>query len=154
MKPRIRWTTYDTKKLSIEKWIKPYFGEKLLGDIEPIDILHWQGWLDEQRLKNGNRLSPTYVRKLNSDLASLLNHAERNYGLKPNPMKKVAKTGKTRSGEMQIWSKDEFNRFLDAICDKAKATTRSTSCSGRAFEKASFWHSRPPTSISRTASSP
>lgn len=121
MKPRIRWTTYDTKRLSIGKWIKPYFGEKLMGDIKPIDILHWQGWLDEQRLKNGNPLSPTYVRKLNSDLASLFNHAERNYGLKPNPMKKIAKTGKTRSGEIQIWSKEEFNRFQDAICDKAKS---------------------------------
>lgn len=36
MKPRIRWTTYDTKRLSIGKWIKPYFGEKLMGDIKPI----------------------------------------------------------------------------------------------------------------------
>lgn len=121
VKPRVRWTTYDTKRLSIEKWIKPYFGGKLLGDIESVDILHWQGWLDEQRLKNGNHLSPTYVRKLNSELAALFNHAVRNYELNPNPMKKVAKTGKTRSGEMQIWSKDEFNRFLDAICDKAKS---------------------------------
>lgn len=121
VKPRIRWTTYDTKRLSIEKWIKPYFGEKPLGDIEPIDILHWQGWLDDQRLKNGNPLSPTYIRKLNSDLAALFNHAKRSYGLNPNPMKKVAKTGKTRSAEMQIWSKEEFNRFLDAVCDKAKS---------------------------------
>lgn len=121
VKPRIRWTTYDTKRLSIEKWIKPYFGEKLLGDIEPINILHWQGWLDDQRLKNGNPLSPTYIRKLNSDLAALFNHAERSYGLSPNPMKKIAKTGKTRSAEMQIWSKEEFNRFLDAVCDKAKS---------------------------------
>ena len=121
MKPRIRWTTYDTKRLSIGKWIKPYFGEKLMGDIKPIDILHWQGWLGDQRLKNGNPLSPTYVRKLNSDLASLFNHAERNYGLKPNPMKKIPKSGKTRSSEIQIWSKEEFNRFLDAICDKAKS---------------------------------
>ena len=32
VKPRVRWTTYDTKRLSIEKWIKPYFGGKLLGD--------------------------------------------------------------------------------------------------------------------------
>lgn len=121
VKPRIRWTTYDTKRLSIEKWIKPYFGEKLLGDIEPINILHWQGWLDDQRLKNGNPLSPTYIRKLNSDLAALFNHAERSYGLSPNPMKKIAKAGKTRSAEMQIWSKEEFNRFLDAVCDKAKS---------------------------------
>lgn len=121
VKPRIRWTTYDTKRLSIEKWIKPYFGGELMGDIESVDILHWQGWLDDQRLKNGNRLSPTYVRKLNSDLAALFNHAERNYGLNPNPMKKVPKTGKSRTNEMQIWSKDEFNRFLDAICDKDKS---------------------------------
>lgn len=121
VKPRIRWTTYDTKRTAMEKWIKPYFADKDLGEIDSLDILHWQGWLSEQKLKNGRPLSQTYVRKLNCDLAAIFNHAQRNYGLDPNPMKKIAKTGKAKPDEMQIWSKEEFSRFQDAICDKAKA---------------------------------
>ena len=36
----------------------------------------------------------------------------------PNPVKKVKKTGKQKTNEMKIWSKTDFDLFLDAICDK------------------------------------
>ncbi|WP_270296703.1 site-specific integrase [Eggerthella sinensis] len=59
------------------------------------------------------------MRKLNSELAAIFNHAAKNYDLDPNPVKKVKKTGKQRADEMKIWSKAEFDLFLDAVCDKA-----------------------------------
>ena len=115
--PRVRISTYDTKIQSLSKWIVPFFEKKPLNEITSIDIVHWQVWLSEARKKNGEPLAPTYVRKLNSELAAIFNHAAKNYDLDPNPVKKVKKTGKQRADEMKIWSKAEFDLFLDAICD-------------------------------------
>ena len=116
--PRIRISTYDTKIRSLNKWVVPFFEGKPLNEITSIDIIHWQGWLSEARKKDGEPLAPTYVRKLNSDLAAIFNHAAKNYDLDPNPVKKVKKTGKQKADEMKIWSKEEFELFIDAICDK------------------------------------
>lgn len=121
VRPRIRWSTYETKSNGMRKWIIPFFKQKTLSSITSLDVLHWQGWLSNQKMKNGKPLSATYVRKLNSELSAIFNYAERHFGLTPNPTKKVAKTGKTKADEMQIWTKAEYSKFIDAVCDKAKS---------------------------------
>ena len=42
--------------------------------------------------RNGKPYSQIYARALNSQVSSLFNYAEENYGLKPNPTKEVKKT--------------------------------------------------------------
>lgn len=118
VKPRIRWSTYDTKALMLRQKVKPYFEKKLAGDVRPLDIVRWQGWLDGLRQKNGKPYSATFIRQVNSQLSALFNYAEKQLGLTPNPTKKVRKTGSQKSDEMQIWTKEEFARFLEAVSNK------------------------------------
>lgn len=118
VKPRIRWSTYDTKAMMFREKIKPYFGKRLAGDVRSIDIVRWQGWIEQQRQRNGKPYSATYIRQLNSQLSALFNYAEKSLGLVPNPTKKVKKTGSMKSEEMSIWTKEEYIRFLEAISDK------------------------------------
>lgn len=121
IEPRIRWSTFEKKKEAFAKWITPYFGKKKLGDISSLDILHWQIWISEQRKKNGSPLAATYIRKINSEVSAIFNHAARHYDLDPNPTKKVKKSGKSKSDEMQIWTSQEYRKFLEAICDKDRS---------------------------------
>ena len=118
VKPRIRWSTYDTKALTLRTKVAPFFKKRLAGSVRPLDIVRWQGWMDELRQKNGKPYSATFIRKANSEVSSLFNYAESQLGLKPNPTKKVKKTGSERAEEMLFWTKEEYERFLDAVSDK------------------------------------
>lgn len=52
---------------------------------------------------------------MNSQLFAILNHAERYYGLAPNPVKNAGSIGEKHAGEMQIWSKEEYLRFSESL---------------------------------------
>lgn len=118
VKPRIRWSTFDTKAQMLRLKIVPYFGKRLAGDVTSLDIVRWQGWVDSLMQRNGKPYSATYIRQLNSQLSAVFNYAEKQLGLKPNPTKKVKKTGTMKSEEMQIWTKEEYTCFLEAVSDK------------------------------------
>lgn len=121
VKPRIRWSTYELKSNAFRKWLTPFFKGKAIGEISSKDVLHWQGWIQEQEKGNGKKLSATYVRTLNNELSALFNHAARNYGIAPSPCKKLSKAGTSKSSEMSIWTKGEYQKFLDAVCDKERS---------------------------------
>lgn len=118
IKPRLRWSTYDTKELMFRTKITPFFGDKLVCNITSLDIIRWQGWVDTLRQRNGKPYSPTFIRQLNSQVSAIFNYAEKHYGITPNPTKKVKKTGSSKSREMQIWTKEEYGKFLEAVSDK------------------------------------
>ncbi len=118
VKPHIRWSTYDTKELMIRLKIVPFFGDKIVSEITSLDIMRWQGWIDTLRQKNGKPYSATYIRELNSQVSAIFNFAERHYGVKPNPTRKVKKTGSQKSQEMQIWTREEYHAFLEAVSNK------------------------------------
>lgn len=118
VRPRVRWSTYDTKALILNQKVKPYFGRMLVGEVRPLDVIRWQGWLDSLRQKNGKPYSATFIREVNSQLSALFNYAEDQLGLDSNPTKKVGKSGSSKSEEMQIWTKEEYGKFLDAVSNK------------------------------------
>lgn len=49
---------------------------------------------------------------------AIFNHAERYYGLKDNPVKRVDKMGGKTAEAMKFWTKDEYLRFSEAVSDK------------------------------------
>lgn len=118
VKPRIRWSTFDTKSLMLQLKVVPYFSKKLAGDVTSLDVIRWQGWVNSLRQRNGKPYSATYIRQLNSQLSAVFNYAEHQLGLKPNPTKKVKKTGSMKSDEMQIWTKEEYSQFLEVVSNK------------------------------------
>jgi len=120
-RPRLKHSTWHNKKKLFELKILPFFKNKPLMDIKTTDIIHWQNQLIEYRNKDGKAYSQTYLRTINNQLSALFNHAVRFYDLQTNVMQKVGTIGKKKVGEMQIWSPDEYKKFLECIANKPQS---------------------------------
>lgn len=118
LKNRIREHTWITKSYIIEKKILPYFGNKRVRDVKPIDILHWQNAIMEITDENGIPYSPVYLKTIHNQLSAMFNHAVRFYGLPENPAAKAGNMGKEKSGEVLTWTKDEYLQFIETMKDK------------------------------------
>lgn len=110
--PRLKERSIMTKRTLIETKILPYFGDKQMNDITAVDIIKWQNALLNQEYK------PTYLRMIQNQLTALFNHAERFYDLKDNPCKKVDKMGRANAQELNFWTKDEFEVFIQCFTEE------------------------------------
>ena len=117
MRPYIRENTWLTKEYMINGKIIPFFGKKRLRDITTKDITDWQGEMLQARKSNGEPYSATYLRTLDSQLVAILAHAERYYGLYPNPAAKAPRIGERDAQEMAIWSKDQYVAVSDYLAE-------------------------------------
>ena len=118
VKPRIKYNTYLDKKYIIETKILPYFENKGLSEISGTDIIQWQNELLKKRDENDKPYSQTYLRTIQNQLSAIFNHAVRFYGLASNPSTLAGKMGKAKAKEMLFWTKDEYDKFSEAIKDK------------------------------------
>ena len=119
MEQRLKLTTITNKRFMIDLKITPYFGEMPLDEIKPTDIRAWQNTLTSYRDKNGGAYSQTYLKTLNNQITAIFNYAVKYYGLKENPCHKAGGMGKKNAEEMLFWTKDEFEKFITAVSDKA-----------------------------------
>lgn len=108
---RLKERSIMTKRILIETKIIPYFGEKSMNEITAVDIIKWQNLLMKQEY------SPTYLRMIQNQLTALFNHAERFYDLRDNPCKKVDKMGRSNAKELNFWTKDEYEVFLETFAE-------------------------------------
>lgn len=116
---RIRESTLATKRSTFNKHLLPYFGQKCMRDILPRDIIAWQNNMLEYRDEStGAPFSPVYLKTVHNQLSALFNHAVKYYGLPKNPAAVVGNMGKAKNGEKQVWTKDEYQKFAEAIMDK------------------------------------
>ena len=58
---------------------------------------------------------PTYLRMIQNQMTALFNHAEKFYDLKDNPCKKVDKMGRPNAKELNFWTKDEYEQFIQGF---------------------------------------
>lgn len=112
MKERLRENTVRTKDYIMELKVLPYFGDKKMADITAADIRRWQNSL----MKEG--YSPTYLKTINNQLSALFNYAVRYYDLSSNPCQKAGSMGKGKAEEMQFWTQEEFETFIEVLKDK------------------------------------
>ena len=96
----------------IEQKLLPYFGEKRMNNIKASDIRTWQNTL----IKQG--YAPTYLKNIHNQLNAIFNFAVRYYDLQRNPCTKAGSMGKNKADEMQFWTKEEFDQFIEAVMDK------------------------------------
>lgn len=108
---RLKERSIMTKRTLIETKIIPCFGEKPMNEITAVDIIKWQNMLMNQEY------SPTYLRMIQNQLTALFNHAERFYDLRDNPCKKVDKMGRSNAKELNFWTKDEYEVFLETFTE-------------------------------------
>ena len=118
LEPRIKHNTFLTKKHIIETKILPYFGKRKLDDIRTSDVIQWQNEIIKLKKDNGELFSPTYLKTIHNQLSAILNHAVNLYGLKDNVARKAGTMGKEENKEMEFWTQDEFQAFLECVADK------------------------------------
>lgn len=86
-----------------------------MNEITASDIRKWQSEL----IKQG--YAPTYLKTISNQLAALFNYAVRYYDLPNNPCRKAGSMGKGKADEMNFWTKEEFDKFIDAIMNKQQS---------------------------------
>ena len=118
LEPRIKRNTFLTKKHIIETKILPYFGKRKLDDIRTSDVIQWQNEIMKLKKDNGELFSPTYLKTIHNQLSAILNHAVNMYDLKDNVARKAGTMGKEENKEMEFWTQDEFQAFLECVADK------------------------------------
>ena len=118
MKGRIKENTWSTKEHILYKKLVPYFGEKKMCEIQSKDVIAWQNEMLNYRDQNGKSYSPIYLKTLHNQLSCLFNHAIKHYHLRANPAAQAGNMGKTKNGEMLYWTKEEYQKFAQAVMDK------------------------------------
>lgn len=118
MRPRLKENTWLSKEHMIRTKLFPTFGKKMLSEIETRDIIAWQNELLAYRDEKNQPYSPTYLKSIHNQLVAILNHAVRHYRLKSNLASKVGYIGSKEAEEMQFWTKEEYQRFAEAVMDK------------------------------------
>lgn len=106
---RLKERTMSSKRDMIEQKILPYFGNKSMNEIKPADILKWQNKMMSMGYKD------TYLRMIQNQITALFNHAEKYYGLKVNPCRKIEKMGRSNAKELNFWTKSEFDTFIESF---------------------------------------
>ena len=112
MSQRLRENTVRTKDYIVELKILPYFGIRKICDITAADIRRWQNSL----MKEG--YSQTYLKTIHNQLSAIFNYAVKYYDLPRNPCTQAGSMGKGKAEEMQFWTQEEFETFVEFIKDK------------------------------------
>ena len=118
MDNRLKLSTLHCKQNIVTNKLMPFFGNVPMDKITPQVIRTWQNEALSHRDKKGEPFSPVYLRAMDKQLRCIFNYAVTYYGLKENPCKKAGSIGSTDNGkEMSFWTKEEFDKFINAIED-------------------------------------
>jgi integrase len=112
MKVRLKEHTMMNKRNIIDLKVLPYFKDMKLKDIKPATVRKWQNELMQKGF------SDTYLKSINNQLSAILNHAVRFYDLKSNPCRKAGSMGKNKADDMEFWTKEEYDTFIEHVMDK------------------------------------
>lgn len=115
MDSRLRKSTLSGKRYMVDTKILPYFKDLPINQIKATHVRKWQNELLNKKYAG------TYLKTINNQLVAVLNYAVKYYDLKENPCHKAGSMGKKNAEEMQIWTKEEFNRFLPFISNKPQS---------------------------------
>lgn len=118
IRPRLKETTWITKRNIIDSKILPSFGQKNICDISAKDVLAWQNELLAFRDERGKPYSQTYLKTVHNQLSAIFNYAVRYYNLPSNPAAKAGNMGREERKEMLFWTKEEYQKFSEAMMDK------------------------------------
>lgn len=108
MSHRLRQSSIDGKKYVFKNRILPYFKDKPINQIQPVDIRNWQN----EQIALG--FSDSYLDRLQNALTAILNYAVNYYNLPANPCGKAGRMGK-RTRSMSFWTIEQYNKVLDQV---------------------------------------
>ena len=119
---KISITTAVRKRITYEKLITPYFIKKAINQIDELDILNWQTWVQKKGYEKfpDTGYAPTYLKSVHNEMSAIMNYAVRYYKLPYNPCAKAGSMGKGDADTMKIWTLDQFEQFI-SVADKSDA---------------------------------
>lgn len=116
---RVREHTLIGKKYLMEAKVLPFFKNLKLDDITSVVIRKWQNkLLKEINPKTQKPYSQTYIKTINNQLVAIFNYAVKYHSLKNNPCHLAGSIGKKNAEEMEIWTLEEFQKFIDTVKHK------------------------------------
>lgn len=109
--PRLKPTTIHNKEYIQRIYIAPYFDQKVISEITPLDVATWQN----EMLQKG--LAPTTLKEIDVQLNAIMNFAVKYKGLIKNPcMESIGKTHRDAS-KIDFWTLDEYKQFSACVTD-------------------------------------
>lgn len=110
MSHRLRLNTVEGKKNVFKNHILPYFKDKAVNQITPVDIRNWQNAII------GAGYSDAYLDRINNMMVTIMNYAVQYYNLPANPCNRAGHMGK-RTRSLKFWTLDQFNQMLPYVGD-------------------------------------
>lgn len=111
-KARVKPTTYQTKKAAFDNHLIPYFSNILIDDITPGMVRDFQ-----TKYITASGLKDTTLHYINQQLSAVFNYGAKFYGLKDNPVKLAGTMGKVKSGRLDFYTPEEFEKVLACLSD-------------------------------------
>lgn len=103
------WNKYSINPLNYINDFKHVISPKGTSDVRK-----WPAKL----MSSSNNYSQTYLKKINTELNSIINYAKWFYDLNTNPCGKAGTIGKAKAEEMDYWTYDEYISFREGVKDK------------------------------------
>lgn len=94
-----------------------------LESITAVRVRSWQNTLLNGVTRHNNPYSQTYIRTICNQLTAIFNYAVRFHSMKENPCHRAGTIGKKRAGEKNIWTPEEFEKFVALIEHKIPSYT-------------------------------
>lgn len=110
MSHRLRQNSIDGKKNVFKNRILPYFKDKKINSITPMDIRKWQN----EQIKLG--YSDAYLDRIQNMMTTIMNYAVSYYGLHTNPCTKAGHMGK-RTKSLKFWTRTQYIAVLATVTD-------------------------------------
>ena len=104
-KARLKADSFQSKQSRFIFSILPYFGDFMLADITPAHVRQWQNKVIQQ-------YQPTTQRQMQAQLSALFNFAVKFYGLRSKPARIAGSIWKIKSGRLDYWTLEEFNKVI------------------------------------------
>lgn len=116
---RLKPASFNIKEICISAYILPFFGNLKISDITPLTVKHWQNdYLSSIKKRyTGKPLSPGTIKNIERHLSAIFAHGVKFYNFPGNPVSVAGSSVKTSKQAFEIWTPQEFNRFIERVTD-------------------------------------
>lgn len=108
-KQRVKKSTRDSWATIVQKWIAPFFGNRVLDEIEPEHIGNFISYLDSHKLSSKYQVNVYQVLRLMFDIAQL------NGFIKSNPVHPKIHRPAVERKRKHVWTVEQGKAILSAI---------------------------------------